>query len=73
MGFEDDYLVLLQKIASNIKKLRQKKGLTQEDMTQYGFNYRHYQKIESGAYSISLRTVSRIAYVFEVNVSALLK
>ena len=37
-----------------IRKLRTKKGLTQEDMTRFGFNYRHYQKLESGAHSFSL-------------------
>jgi len=45
-----------------------KDGLTQEDMIEFGFNYRHYQKIESGAYSMNLYTLWRLSVAFEVSI-----
>jgi DNA-binding XRE family transcriptional regulator len=63
-----NYLKLVKSIALRIRRLRQDLGLTQEDMAEYGFNYRHYQKLESGTYSPNLRTLYRLAKVFGVPV-----
>ena len=70
--FMDRYDRLLQKIAKNIKSARKKKCLTQEDMTNYGFNYRYYQRIESGKYSMNLYTLHRLALVFKIPLTELL-
>ncbi|NUM58146.1 MAG: helix-turn-helix transcriptional regulator [Bdellovibrionaceae bacterium] len=67
------YEDVLKTIARNVKKLRKAKGLTQEDMVDFGFNYRHYQKIESGAYSPNLHTLVRLSQVFNITVDGLLK
>jgi len=68
MKSTEPYSGLLTRISGKIKRLRTKAGWTQEDMTKHGFNYRHYQKLESGTYSPSLQTLHRVAKVFKVNV-----
>lgn len=62
------YEDVLSIIAKNIKKHRKQKGLTQEDMMDFGFNYRFYQKLESGKYSPNLQTLFRLSKVFEVQI-----
>ena len=56
-------------IAKRIKEIRKEKGLRQEDMEGFGFNYRYYQKIESGKANITLNTIERIAKAFEIKPS----
>lgn len=60
---------ILKRISSNIKRIRKSTKLTQEDMRTNGFNYRHYQKLESGNYSFNLQTLFKLAEVFEVDIS----
>jgi transcriptional regulator with XRE-family HTH domain len=69
MTVQRDYDKLLQCIAYNIRRLRRSRDLTQEDMIDFGFNYRHYQKLESGSYSPNLRTLHRLAIVFKTNIT----
>ena len=73
MNQAQSYNILLKKIAKNIKKARKQKGLTQENMVDYGFNYRHYQKIESGSYSMNLYTLHRLSDIFNVSIRNFLK
>ena len=73
MDQDQSYDLLLKRIAKNIKKARKQKGLTQENMMDYGFNYRHYQKIESGTYSMNLYTLHRLSIIFNVSIRNLLK
>ena len=54
-----------------VRRLRTRKGLTQEDMMDRGFSLRHYQRIEAGR-SVTLRTVWKLARVFGVPANALL-
>jgi transcriptional regulator with XRE-family HTH domain len=72
MGEDRDYSRLLKQVSQNITRLRKARGLTQEDMIRYGFNYRHYQKLESGKHSLSLYTLHRLGKAFRVSVQALL-
>lgn len=67
------YQNALKTLAKNIKSYRAAKGLTQENMADHGFNYRHYQKIESGAYSPNLQTLHRVATVLGVTLEDLFK
>jgi transcriptional regulator with XRE-family HTH domain len=67
------YAVTLKTISKNIKAQRELKSLTQEDMVDFGFNYRHYQKIESGVYSMNLETLHRLAEALDVSIVELLK
>lgn len=73
MATDKDYEKLLLKISKNIKNLRIEHGYTQEDMTQFGFNYRHYQKLESGKHSPSLSTLFKISSIFSQNIKNLLE
>ena len=66
-----NYDKLLIKIAGNIKKYRKQNNLTQENMTNYGFSYKHYQRIESGKYSMNLYTLYRLTKAFNINVKNL--
>ena len=68
MNQDQNYDKLLTKIAGNIKKYRKLNNLTQEDMSDYGFSYKHYQRIESGKYSMNLHTLHRLSQVFNVSI-----
>ena len=72
MKQEQSYDELLMRIAGNIKKHRKKNNLTQEDMAHYGFSYKHYQRIESGQYSMNFYTIYRLAKAFNVSVKNLI-
>lgn len=63
----------LRLFARNIKKYRTAKGLTQEDMVDLGFNYRFYQRLESGRHSPNLQTLFRLSEAFAVPISKLLE
>ncbi|MDP7321221.1 MAG: helix-turn-helix transcriptional regulator [Bacteriovoracaceae bacterium] len=52
MKKSDEFDKFFKKVVINIKKARMSKGLTQEDMLKFGFNYRHYQKLESGKHPL---------------------
>ncbi|MFH1728020.1 MAG: helix-turn-helix transcriptional regulator [Pseudomonadota bacterium] len=56
----------------NIKKLRLKAGLTQEDMEDYGISYKHYQKIETGKTNTTLRVLFKLANAFKCKYKDLL-
>lgn len=60
----------LRRISKNIKRYRTKAGLTQMDMVDHGFNYRHYQRLESGQTGYNLQTLFRLSKIFKVKVSA---
>ncbi|MBI4403124.1 MAG: helix-turn-helix transcriptional regulator [Deltaproteobacteria bacterium] len=69
MTIEKDYEKLIKRIALNIKHIREKRSLTQEGMGQFGFNYRFYQRVESGKYSFNLYTLHRLSKVFRVRIT----
>ncbi len=55
-----------------LRKLRKQRGWTQEDMLDYGFATRHYQRIEQGL-QISMTTALRLAKAFGIKLSILIK
>ena len=73
MSKNKNYEKLLKQIAENIKKLRLEHGYTQEEMIQFGFNYRHYQKLESGNHSPSLNTLFRLSIVYKIDLGDFFK
>ncbi len=73
MGVDAKYEKLLRRIRSNIRDIRQSKRLTQEDMVDFGFNYRHYQSIESGRHSPNLHTLFRVAEALRVDIREFFK
>lgn len=70
---KDPYELLLKRISIQIKKARLNKGLTQEQMRDYGFNYRYYQKLESGKCSVNIYTLYRLSFVFDVKITYFFK
>jgi transcriptional regulator with XRE-family HTH domain len=60
----DDRLMRL--LAKRIQTLRKEAQLTQEQMQDYGFNYRYYQEIESGTANLTVKTLNRLARAFKV-------
>lgn len=63
----------LKRISQNIKRYRTKAGLTQMDMIDHGFNYRHYQRLESGSSGYNLQTLFKLSKVFKIKISALIE
>ncbi|HYR89326.1 MAG TPA: helix-turn-helix transcriptional regulator [Terriglobia bacterium] len=48
-----------------------KRGLTQENMRDYGFGYRHYQRIEAGEKDLRLSTMTRLSNALKVSLKDL--
>ena len=70
---DDRYWRLMRRVAGNLQRVRESKGLTQEDMTDLGFERRWFQRIESGRYSVSLPTLDKAARALKVDVSEFFK
>lgn len=58
---------LLEMIASNIKSARKARGLTQEQVSGDSMAVRYYQKIESGRYWFTLKTLVKVAENLGIN------
>lgn len=67
-----DIEILKKQLGTRLKALRTEKGLTQEDLEQYGFSYRHYGKIERGEVNLTLKTMLNLCELFEISLSDLL-
>lgn len=63
----------MKRFGQNVKKLRITKKLTQEDMRYKGFNYRYFQKIESGQVNPTLGTLLRLSNTLKCKLSDLLE
>jgi len=59
----------MRRVAQNIRRVRETKNLTQEDMMTLGFERRWFQRIESGSYSVSLPTLDKLARALRVDIS----
>jgi len=58
-------------VARRVRRLRLERGLTQEDMADYGFALRQYQRIEAG-FPVTLTTLWKLSSAFQVSIRALL-
>ncbi|PYU63066.1 MAG: hypothetical protein DMG55_01625 [Acidobacteria bacterium] len=58
------------RLGKRIRKLRKKRGLSQEDMISYGFSARHWQQIEAGR-PITVSTLLRVCAVFGASIDRL--
>jgi len=70
---DDRYWKLMRLVAGNVRRVREAKKLTQEDMLGLGFERRWFQRIESGKYSVSLPTLDRVARAFKINIAEFFK
>jgi len=66
---QDKFFVALGK---RIRRLREQKRYSQEDMISFGFSARHWQQIEKGR-PITLRTLLRICVVFRTPMARLVR
>jgi transcriptional regulator with XRE-family HTH domain len=60
------------RLGERIRKLRKKRGHSQEDMISYGFSARHWQQIEAGR-PITVSTLLRICAVVETSIDRLVR
>lgn len=68
----NEYDRFFRKLGQRVRELRYEKGMVQEDMLEYGFSTRHYQRIEAGL-PINVITALRICKVFKISLSDLFK
>ena len=59
---------LAKRIATNIKRIRLEKGLTQEDMGERGLGPRWYQRLESGRQIPTITALDKLARIFDVDI-----
>lgn len=64
---------LMRMVGKRIKELRLERGLKQEEMCQFGFEYKYYQRIEYGQKNLSLKTLNKLANAFGVPVSEIFR
>lgn len=62
-----------KQVAERIKRLRMQRGLVQKDFEKFGYNVRHYQKIESGSQNLTLKTLFKISRALNTDVTAFLQ
>lgn len=58
-------------IGMRLQGIRKSKGLRQEDMEEFGLNYKYYQRIEGGRTNITLTTLEKVATALGVDVADL--
>ena len=63
----------MRMVGKRIKELRLARGLKQEEMCQFGFEYKYYQRIEYGQKNLSLKTLNKLAKAFAVKVEDLFR
>jgi ribosome-binding protein aMBF1 (putative translation factor) len=68
-----DELDIVKRIGENIKRIREAKGWVQEDMSDFGHAWRHYQRIEKGKRNLTLLVLIRLAKALGVDISDLTK
>lgn len=62
---------LLKLVGKRIRPLRLERGLKQEEMCRFGFDYKYYQRIEYGQKNLSIKTLNRLAKAFGIAVAEL--
>ena len=62
---------LRRRFGARVRQLREAKGLRQEDMCSFGFEYKYYQRIEYGQKNVTLKTLNKLAGALGVSVSEL--
>jgi XRE family transcriptional regulator, regulator of sulfur utilization len=64
----------LKKLGLRLRKLRNQRGWTLEETEEHGWNnWQHLQKIEAGKKNIGISTLLRLAKLYKLELSELLK
>lgn len=69
---DKEFRLFLQTFGKNVKRQREKAGLTQEDIAEL-VEYKYYQKIEAGKVNITLKTVYKICKKLNIKPADLFK
>lgn len=64
---------LMKMVGKRVRELRLARRLRQEEMCQFGFEYKYYQRIEYGQKNLSLKTLNKLAKAFRVPLAKLLE
>ena len=59
-------------LGGRVRRLREQRGLTLEDMISRGFSARHWQQIEKGR-PITCTTLLRIAIAFDISLDSVVR
>lgn len=59
-----------RRLGATVRKFRAKAGLTQEDMMDFGFSVRFYQRIEAGK-PIHMKTILKLADALNISLKQL--
>lgn len=69
-SIRDETNEIFRLIGSRLRKVRISKDMVQEDLMEFGFTTRHYQRIEAGA-PITIKTALRLCKAFKISLSDL--
>lgn len=64
---------VVMRIADNIRRLRHSHKLTQEDMISYGYSLRAYQRLELAETNPTIKSLVRLAEIFNCDVKEFFK
>jgi len=67
-----DHIKFFKALGQRVKKLRKRRGYSQEDMIAFGFSARHWQQIEAGR-PITMTTLLRICDAFKVRIAVIVR
>lgn len=63
----------MKRFGKNVQKIRKSGRMTQEEMRDFGFNYRYFQKIEAGLVNPTLGTLVKLSKALGCPLEDLLK
>ena len=64
---------LMELMGKRVRQLRIERGLKQEEMCRFGFDYKYYQRIEYGEKNLTLKSLNKLAKAFGVPMSELFR
>ena len=64
---------LMELLGKRVRQLRIERGLKQEEMCRFGFDYKYYQRIEYGEKNLTLKSLNKLAKAFGVPISELFR
>ncbi len=64
---------LMELVGKRVRQLRIERGLKQEEMCRFGFDYKYYQRIEYGEKNLTLKSLNKLAKAFGVPMSELFR
>ncbi len=64
---------LMELLGKRVRQLRIERGLKQEEMCRFGFDYKYYQRIEYGEKNLTLKSLNKLAKAFGIPISELFR